>query len=297
MKTVFVNEITNNQSHKAVMETAKIFPSQYKQQAFSRPINLFYLNNNIRERLEQIDENNFKVNNTEIVFSEEALLQLIETNPELFSPNVILRGLYQEKILPNVMFIGGGGEIAYWLQLKNVFDVNQVPFPILHLRNSFIIGTQKQKTNWQHFKFSNIELFDQIPNLEKKYVTQNSNAVLNTDDEKNELNKIYEAIINKTDQIDSTLKNHVLALQTKQINKLLNLDKKMLKKQKQSFSTTLAQIKKLKTELFPNNQLQERFDNIIPYYAKYGNAIFDVILEHSNTEENNFSIIWLADAE
>src|ERR1700745_3014359 len=80
-----------------------------------------------------------------MTFGEKEILEELHDHPERFSPNVILRGIYQEIILPNLVYIGGGGEIAYWLQLKDMFEFYKVPFPILLLRNSFLIVEKK----WQ----------------------------------------------------------------------------------------------------------------------------------------------------
>jgi uncharacterized protein YllA (UPF0747 family) len=79
-------------------------------QAHPREINLFYLLDDLRERLE-IKDSKYHVVNSKISFSKEELLAELQSHPERFSPNVILRGLYQETILPNIAFIGGGGEL------------------------------------------------------------------------------------------------------------------------------------------------------------------------------------------
>ena len=69
--------------------------------------------------------------------TEQEIINELHAHPEKFSPNVILRGVYQETILPGVAFIGGGGELAYWMELSNVFEQVGVPYPVLQLRNSF----------------------------------------------------------------------------------------------------------------------------------------------------------------
>jgi uncharacterized protein YllA (UPF0747 family) len=66
---------------------------------------LFYIEDKIRALFWK---RKYKINNTKIEFSEEEILALLENNPEMFSPNVI-RPLYQEVILPNLSYIGGGG--------------------------------------------------------------------------------------------------------------------------------------------------------------------------------------------
>src|SRR5690606_19894853 len=98
----------------------------------------FYLKENLRERIIE-KEGQFYVNETDITFSKEEILKELHENPERFSPNALLRPLYQEVILPNLCYIGGGGELAYWFQLKDYFEAVQVPFPILLLRNSALL--------------------------------------------------------------------------------------------------------------------------------------------------------------
>jgi uncharacterized protein YllA (UPF0747 family) len=112
--------------------TEKLHGAGYKTQANPREINLFYLKDDLRERIEKVSGEWQVVNGGE-KFTEEKLLKELQRNPERFSPNVILRGLYQETILPNIAFIGGAGETAYWLQLKDLFDHYKIPFPVLVL--------------------------------------------------------------------------------------------------------------------------------------------------------------------
>jgi bacillithiol biosynthesis cysteine-adding enzyme BshC len=137
------NELIHKTSFQKVTETNSVLQASYDIQVNPREINLFYIEDNLRERI--VFENNlFKVNNTKLVFSEKEILELVENHPEKFSPNVILRPLYEEIVLPNLCYIGGGGEIAYWLQLQSSFEANKVTFPILLVRNSVLLATEKQ---------------------------------------------------------------------------------------------------------------------------------------------------------
>ena len=106
-----------------------IWPMHFFQNMDPREINLFYLKDNQRERI-VFEDNLYKVLNTEINWTKEDILNEVEKHPERFSPNVIMRPLYQEVILPNLCYIGGGGELAYWFQLKEFFRESRIPFPI-----------------------------------------------------------------------------------------------------------------------------------------------------------------------
>ena len=146
LKQLFVpfakNELLHQTSFAKVNQTNELL-KKYFVQVNPREINLFYIEDQSRERI--IFENDlYKVNNTNISFSEHEILAELENHPEKFSPNVILRPLYQEVLLPNLCYIGGGGELAYWLELKSNFESNAVCFPMLLLRNSVLLATVKQ---------------------------------------------------------------------------------------------------------------------------------------------------------
>ncbi|HJW31383.1 MAG TPA: bacillithiol biosynthesis cysteine-adding enzyme BshC, partial [Saprospiraceae bacterium] len=118
----------------------------FKAQAFCRPVNLFYLSEGMRERLEPTTDGFMGVDSKK-QFSKIELLDEVEQHPERFSPNVILRPVYQEWVLPNLAYIGGGGELAYWLERKSQFEAAHTHFPMLVRRNSLLLidaPTQQQ---------------------------------------------------------------------------------------------------------------------------------------------------------
>ena len=119
---LFEDELLNQSASDIVNKSAEqLEAAGYKVQAQPRDINLFYLGESSRERI-VLNDGRYQVLNTTLSFSREEILAELHSHPERFSPNVIMRGLYQESILPNLAFIGGAGETAYWLQLKNLSD-------------------------------------------------------------------------------------------------------------------------------------------------------------------------------
>jgi uncharacterized protein YllA (UPF0747 family) len=120
LKPIIKEELAQQKAHKLVTEISEKLAGEYKAQVMAREINLFYLDAGLRERIVQ-EDGRYKVLNTELVFSETEILELADTAPEKFSPNVILRPLYQELLLPNLAYVGGGAEVNYWFQLKTPF--------------------------------------------------------------------------------------------------------------------------------------------------------------------------------
>ena len=288
--SIIQQEISEQFSEKAVAKTVLEFPKEYKIQAGGRPINLFYLDNNTRERIE-IAGDKFVVANTGLVFTERELLEELKNTPERFSPNVILRPVFQEIILPNIAFIGGGGELAYWLELKDVFIKAGAFFPPLVLRNSFTIINKKTAEKIFQLGFGEQDIFKTEKHLTEEIVFRESQLLLDIKVEKEELKNLYEKIKIVASNIDNTLNCHVHALRTQALNKLEILEKKMLKAEKKKFEAQQRQIKKIKSAVYPLGNLQERVDNILAYITEYGEDFIDELYKNSNGLTANFTIL------
>lgn len=284
LKKLFIpvveKELNEAFSHQRVAETVTAFPAAYKVQASGRELNLFYLKDNRRDRIE-VESTRFKVHDTAISFTKEEINEELNSHPERFSANVILRPVFQELILPNIAFIGGGGEIAYWLELKKVFEAVQVPYPVLVLRNSFIIVEKKYAARAKELGFAIPGLFQTEQELLNVFVKRESYLQLSLDKERQVLQETYEKIQSVSGAVDITLAKHTAALQVQGLNKIAALEKKMLRAEKKKFEAQQRQLHNLKMALFPRNSLQERIENIIPFYAKWGDDLIKALYENS----------------
>jgi len=283
-------ELQEQFSNKAVTETMSSFPAAYKVQAAGRELNLFYLNEDSRERIEKVNGQWLIVNST-VRFDDSAILEELKNYPERFSPNVILRPVYQEWILPNIAFIGGGGELAYWLELKKVFEASGVPYPVLVLRNSFMLINKKVATKINSLQINITEFFKPVHVLMLQLVKQSSSLKLELSEEKQQLEVLYQKIKQAAATVDITLQQHTEALFTVANKKLEKLEKKMLLAEKHKFEAQQRQVEKIKASLFPWDNLQERVDNIMPYYAIYGPEFLQALYENSNGLQQDFCIL------
>ena len=289
MIPIFEDDIFKNTPSHIVNKTSEKLSKKYKVQAQPREINLFYFKENIRNRIVQSGKS-FIVDDTDIVFSKEGLMSELHEHPENFSPNVILRGLYQEMVLPNIAFIGGGGELAYWLQLKDLFKYYHAPFPMLVLRNSFLIIEKKIQTLMEKINVSSFDLFKGQQNLLNEIVTNKTKHRLTLNEEKSELQRVYTYIKKIAEEIDITLKEHTESLETKSLKRLSSLEKKMLRAEKRKFDDQRNQLAKIFSILFPKENLQERTENFMLFYAKHGNDFLQMLYENSLTLEQEFCV-------
>ncbi|SHH02943.1 bacillithiol biosynthesis cysteine-adding enzyme BshC [Flavobacterium micromati] len=282
-------ELLNQSSYKLVVETAEKLKG-YTIQVNPREINLFYIEDNLRERIIFEDEL-YKVNNTKIEFTKIEILDLLKNFPEKFSPNVIMRPLYQEVILPNLCYIGGGGEIAYWLELKSFFDASNITFPILLLRNSALLATQKQEKKADKLSLLWIDLFSKQEELLNRKTKELSDFSIDLINLKEQLMHQFETLYDVASQTDKDFMGAVKAQEIKQNKGLENLEKRLLRAQKRKLADVLQRIIDLQNELFPNQSLQERQANFSEFYLENGENLIPMIVEKLKPLENQFDII------
>ena len=282
------NELIVNNTISNLIESKLV--ARNKIQVHPRKINCYYLLDGLRERIEKLDHADlYQVKNTNITFSTLELKQHLLDYPERFSPNVVMRPLYQEKILPNLAYIGGPGELSYWFELRDFFELNKINFPVLISRNSllWIDSSNFSKLNKLNLEF--LDLFLPLGQLERKYTRQFSEIAF--EKEKELINEAFDSLLTKAISIDNTLKTSVEGERIKQLKSIEMIENKILKAEKAKLEVSINQINKLKQRLFPNSGLQERHDNFIEFYLKYGDGFINTLIQNLDPFDNSFNII------
>ncbi len=264
---VMRDELTQQKSGELVQrQTEKLEKIGYKTVIAPRDINLFYLDDQVRERIERKENGTYRVLHTSLTFSEEELLTALDEHPERFSPNVVLRPLYQETILPNLAYIGGPSEVPYWLQLKPVFDHYQTAFPILMPRNFALYVPSVSAKRITKLGLTPEELFMDLITLKRNYVEHHTRHSLKFDNENKMVNKALDAILHKAQMVDPTLEKAVLAETKRFTNAVARLEKKMRRAEERNQEVGIRQLMCIKSELFPNGGPQERSENFLTFY-------------------------------
>ena len=292
MSPVFEDDLFSQRPFQILEQPLKQLEGEYKIQAQPREINLFYLKDDLRGRIERRGDT-FYVHESTLSFSEQQMREELKNYPERFSPNVILRGLFQETILPNIAFLGGAGELAYWLEFKPMFNHYGVPYPMLVLRNSFLLVEKKWKEKMERSGLGPADIFKSEDDLINDLVKRESRNQLGLEKEIADANQYYEHLRVLSGTVDPSLSQHVESLQSKAIKPIMELEKKLLKAEKRKFEEQTRQIAQIKSGLFPLNNLQERIENFIPYYARWGRQFLELLFDHSLALEQEFTILEL----
>lgn len=289
-ENVVLKELQEQFSEKEVYKTVESLNKHYKIKQTGRALNLFYLIDDKRERI-TYENGIYEVEALNLKFNQQQIIEHLKIYPERFSYNVILRPVFQEFILPNIIFVGGGGEITYWLQLKNVFNKAKVNYPILLLRNSFLFYSKLQKEKLNKMGFNIAQIFSTKDELINNFVKNNSVKDLSTKSSQEKMKIIYEELQTQAKSIDKSLLEHIKKLAHLSQEKIINLEKKFLRAEKRNYQDQKNQLDKIYNDLFFNNSLQERVENFSYLYSVLGNSLFEIVLDSSKSFDQKFGLI------
>lgn len=281
---IFEKELHTQFSENMLQQTIPFFSENYFIPTQGRNINLFYLDQNIRERIIKENDKFYYVHQQQKIILD--IEDILKNSPEKLSPNVILRPLYQETILPNIAFIGGGGEVAYWLLLKKIFQTAGVHYPVVILRNSLMMVNEQEKQVLSPYIEQEKDVFKGYDTLIDRYIA-NQKTKPDFKSPTIDLQHLYQQLIH---QYPSQNK-YIQLLEKHSIKGVSKLEKKVWRSYRKKYKN--EQLKSTLHHLFPHHNLQERIDSMVEWYAHYGKEIVDIWIMHSHPLKQEFAIIYL----
>ena len=290
MIEIFEKEILQSSLSENAKEKVDFLTKKYgKVQVNPREINLFYLSET-RNRIDPF-QNKFLVNDTEISFSKEEIIKELKNTPEKFSPNALMRPVYQEKILPNLAYIGGNAEIMYWLELKDYFKSLQLPFPILIPRNSMLFLEEKTLNKVGKLHLDIEDFFGNFTQITNRKILDNNEILSSLEAQENFLKIHFENLKNLSEKTEKSFGNMVKAEEVRQLKSFLRLKKRLLKAEKIKQSELLERLENLFMEINPAKIWQERVYNFSVFFADHGNEWLETCFKEMNVEQSQLIIV------
>ena len=294
LKPYIIEEVQHSTSKPLVQKTqGDLKALGYDQAAYARDINFFYFGDGFRDRIEKRDAS-YNIVGKDVHFTENQMDTELDTHPDRFSPNVIMRPLYQEILLPNLAYVGGGGELAYWIERKYQFESLGVPYPMLIRRDSFMVITQEQFDQLNQYKLTLVDLAIRTDLLLNQTAESLSESIIHLTYESDHIMEWMDQIRTKAEAIDKTLGQNVEAEKSKILKSIESIEKKMLKAEKLKSEIHLNKVKKLQDKLMPDHTLLERKENFMTFYAEYGKAFVETLLLDFNPLDRKFKAIKIA---
>jgi bacillithiol biosynthesis cysteine-adding enzyme BshC len=288
MEDELINNTCKDCVNKTISNIKEVYSKKYTPQVNPREINLFYLKINSRERIIRKDA---KYVLSDKKLSQKEMLNELNKNPENFSPNVLMRPLYQEVILPNLCYIGGPSEISYWLQLKSFFDYHGVVFPIIFPRASILLVTPKMRRKIDKYSITENEIFIKKNDFINLNIKKHSDIDINLDYLKTALKKQFKVLDNLVKKTDYSFLGAVNAQKKKQFKGIDKLEKRLLKAQKRKMVSMENDLKNIYKEIYPDDTFQERKINFIDIYLHYGDTFFKNLFLEIDLFEKKFLVL------
>ena len=278
MISVFEDELLNQSLKKYSAKKVEYLENKYgKVQVNPREINLFYLSET-RNRIEFLN-NEYQIVDTEIRFSKEEMLAELKNFPERFSPNALMRPVFQEFILPNIAYIGGNAEIMYWLELKDYFEKIELEFPILIPRNSFLMLHEKTVEKISNLHLEINDIFKNINDLSKEVLLEDNAILKQLDQVEIQLAAQFSQLKSASENTDITFGNLVDAEKTRQLKSFNRMKKRLLRAEKIKQHELLERLENLFSKIHPAGIWQERVYNFSIYYANEGKSWLQFCLD------------------
>ncbi|MEB2776678.1 bacillithiol biosynthesis cysteine-adding enzyme BshC [Algoriphagus sp. D3-2-R+10] len=262
--------------NKASEATAALGELGYSSQIFPREVNFFYLDKGVRERIEKM-ESGFGVVNTELRFTDEEMRALVEKQPERFSPNVVLRPLYQEVILPNLAYLGGPAEVVYWLQLKGVFEYFTIPFPVLLPRNFALLLTKKVQRKMEQLNWEAEDLFVDVEHWKKTFVKTEASMDIELSKQKEIISTLFDAKGREASHLEKSLKNAFEAGKVRSLKIIEQMAKKLRKAEERRLHTQIERACCIQDLVKPGGSPQERVVNMMQFYMSNPEFISELL--------------------
>jgi bacillithiol biosynthesis cysteine-adding enzyme BshC len=281
LKPIFKKEITDFRLHtEKLVHLSATLEELYHAQVKVKPVNLFLNYDGGRHSVEPVD-NEFRLRRKRKSFTYDQLLELLENEPDKFSPNVLLRPICQDFLLPTAFYIGGPSEISYFAQIKPLYEFYDIVQPIIYPRSSATILESTIENILEKHSVQINDLFIDVENVKKKIINSVAESSIDAmfDGLTKQVETAFDQLKEKLIDLDKTIADASNRYRDKISGSINELKSKAEKAQQKKYEVTLRQIDKAAINLFPNSNLQERELNFVYYVNKYGNEFIKKIFD------------------
>lgn len=295
LKPIFTKEVNDFsiQTQKLIQTSAKL-EEDYHAQVKVKPVNLFYHTDDGRYSIEPVDEI-FKLRRKRKQFTKEEILNEIENAPERFSPNVLLRPICQDYLLPTGFYIAGPSEISYFAQVTPLYNFYKIVTPIVYPRSSVTIMEKNVESAMDKYDLTLTDIFLGLDELKEKVIAglSENNIEKAFEDSVNEIDLTFDKLKENLFAIDKTLVDSSLRYRERVLSSINELKSKATKAQENKHETTIRQLTRLSNLLYPLENLQEREINFTYFYNKHGKELIKKIYNDISISEFEHQIISL----
>jgi bacillithiol biosynthesis cysteine-adding enzyme BshC len=259
-------------------------------------LNLFLVDG--ERRPIQFRDDEFKAGDDPNSYTGDELISMLEKSPQSFSPNVMLRPLVQDSILPTVAYVGGPGEIAYFAQLRPVYEHFDIPMPVAYPRKGFTFLEPHVRKSLEGLTLSLPDVWSGLAEKRNEMAAEEipealGNALARASEN---LDRDMTVIRREAEAMDPSLGQSVDSIHRKIRHQVGLLDERALKAAKRRQAIVGQRLASLENRLYPKRHLQERVFNVTPFLMKYGPAWLERLYETVDLEHYDHQVFWMGES-
>lgn len=225
--------------------------------------------------------------------SESELLNEIDAHPERFSPNVLLRPIVEDYLLPTLAYTGGAAEAAYYAQAGVVYEtLSGRVTPILPRFSATIVEPKAQRLLEKH-ELNLTDVFDGPEVLRQQIASKQLPRDLQAafEDAKKSFEDSFAAVKTKLEKLDKTLVDAAETCHSKMQHQLDKLYAQAARAEAQKGELVNRHALIVSQSLYPNKGLQERTIGGIYFLARYGRDFLHQLYETIHSDCHDHQII------
>lgn len=290
---IFERELTTSPKLcEEIIHTSAELEKEYDLQVKPKVINLFYIHNGNRYLIEPRENNRFALKNSKKRFEHEEMMQAVNESPENFSPNVVLRPMCQDYLLPTVAYVAGPAEISYFAQLKPAYEHYDITMPVIYPRASVTFLEGRVTKFMKNFDVSFTEIFHH-KTLMGKVVEKLSEIKVDDAISKaqEDFSKTFHDLRGMINKIDRTLLGTLDNVKEKLNTGLEILKDKLINAQAGKSDVAMKQIEKVTNNIYPHKNLQEREINVSYFLNKYDKMFIEKLFNEMEIDSFDHQVI------
>ncbi len=294
--TIFRQEIEHHAETLDRLEatSAELERAGFHQQVTPMPVNLFLMEDEGRFTLDP-EGDGFALRGLDRSYSKDELLALLDAEPERFSPNVVLRPIIEDQLLPTAAYVAGPGETSYYAQLSGVYDLFGVPMPVVYPRASVTLVESKVQKVLERYDLTVADLGEDLDVLHRRLVLDLSEHEVEGafGEAAKQLHEAINALKSVAAGVDPTLGKSTEATRAALQKELAGLKDRVVRAEKRNHDVMRDQLEKAIAGLYPTGALQERILSPLYVLNKYGPDLIARWIEGLDLDTTEHQVIAL----
>lgn len=283
------------ETHAALEDVSRqLEASGFHAQVTPMPVNLFAITEDGQRLPIDPEGEGFRLRGSDAL-SRDELERWVRDEPGRLSPNVVLRPLVQDVLLPTVAYVAGPGEAAYFAQLKPVYERFGIAMPVIWPRLGLTVVDPGVAKVLDRYGLAVPDLAGDLHAHWRRLALEASDIDLEAvfAEARASLDALTAQLHDPVVSTSSTLESALGAARAKMSKALDRLETKTVRVEKRTHDDVRLRLERAQAALWPGGALQERALSPLQLAARYGLDVFVDLVGAVELDPSVHHVVWL----